>query len=105
MLACYEIDPSDREGFLDLLRETERVYRDESVLTEGPILRAESLESPGLIVELIEWRSAKVLGAVMENEPIQVKWSEIKARWKRGDFPIGELPEADVPWSVLRSLS
>ena len=69
-----------------------------------PILRAESIENPGLLLELIEWRSASVLGGVMENERIQAKWSEIKARWKRGDFPIREFPEAGTPWSILRSL-
>ena len=105
MLACYQVDPGNRTEFLSLLKETELVYREEAVLTESPILRMESLESTGSIVEVIEWKSMETLGAVQENERIQAKWSEIKSRWLRGDFPIREIPESNTPWAILRSLA
>lgn len=104
MLACYEIAPEDRAGFLRLLQDPEQVCRQKAVLGSRPILRLESRERPGAIVEIIEWKGMAALGEVQANERIQAKWSEIKAAWRRGDFPMSEIPEAGEPWAILASL-
>jgi hypothetical protein len=104
MIACYQIDEESRESFIQLLKSTEQVYRAHSVLNEQPILRLESIKDPGYIVEIIEWKSQEALEEVMENGEIQAKWAEIMSSWKRGDFPIGQIPEGSIPWAVMRKI-
>ena len=104
MFACYEVEPDSRSSFIQLLNDTEAVYRSHSVITDLPIIRLESMKDPGFIVEIIEWKSQQALASVMENEEIQEKWSEIKAAWKDGDFPLSKIPESSSPWSVMRRI-
>ena len=102
MIACYQVRPETTGGFIDLLRATEQVYRDQSAITERPILRLQSRQEPGYIIEVIEWRNLGTISAIQDNEAIQAMWSRIKASWLRGDFPFQEVPEASVPWAILQ---
>jgi hypothetical protein len=104
MIACYKIDSKSFEAFHSLLKDTETIYRKYSVLADQPILRLQSPKDPDYTIEIITWKDQESLDIVMQNKEIQAKWSEIKAAWQKGDFPLTEIPEAAMPWSLLRSL-
>lgn len=102
MFACYQVASQDQSDFLQLLVETEAVYRKHATITETPILRLQSLEDPAFVVEIIEWKSQQALEGVMANEEIMAQWSAIKAAWKHGDMGFDQIPEAKIPWAVMR---
>jgi hypothetical protein len=104
MLACYRVAAANFQSFLRLLNDTEDVYRAEDAITDAPVVRLQSIEDPTFVVELIEWRSPTALAAVQDNDAIQAKWSAIKEAWLDGDFPLSRVPEASVPWSVMRPI-
>ena len=104
MLACYQVEESEFDQFMGALRDTEDLYRKFGVVTSAPCIRLRSVENPEYIVELIEWLSPEHLQSVMENNEIMNMWGEIKALWKSGDFGMDKVPEAHVPWAVMRPI-
>ncbi|MHC4956292.1 MAG: hypothetical protein ACYTGZ_20820, partial [Planctomycetota bacterium] len=86
MVASYRVDEQHLDAFIKTLKDTEALYRTYAVITDRPIARLQSMKDPEFLVEFIEWRSQRHLDAVMENDEIMAKWSQIKAEWKDGDF-------------------
>ncbi len=104
MLASYQVEPERLGEFVEILKDTEALYRSHETITSAPIIRLRSIENPEFIVELIEWRSPKHLNEVMENDEIMAKWSLIKSQWKDGDFGFSSIPEASIPWALMKPI-
>ena len=67
MLASYQIEKERAGEFVEVLKETEALYRSHEAITAAPIIRLQSIKNPEYMVELIEWRSPKHLKMVMDH--------------------------------------
>ncbi|MEM7333111.1 MAG: hypothetical protein AAF490_13560 [Chloroflexota bacterium] len=104
MLASYQIDEHHKQKFLDELVATELAYRDEGLITTQPIIRMASKKNPEFIVEIIEFVSEQAVADVMENEHVQKHWVKLAGMWKKGDFPLEQIPEGTIPWALMDAI-
>ncbi|MCP4415607.1 MAG: hypothetical protein GY805_03230 [Chloroflexi bacterium] len=104
MLASYQVKLDDQKAFLEELIATEQAYREESLITNNPIIRMASKKNPEFILEIIEFIDSQAVADVMENANVQAHWVNLAGMWEKGDFAADEIPEAHIPWALMDAI-
>lgn len=100
VIVAYRPKPGMEPALEALVMKHGSVLRREALVTDRPawLMRGQG----GVIVEVFEWLSAQSIERAHGNAAVQALWSEFAAVC---DFvPIGQLPEAQAPFSEFEAL-
>lgn len=104
VIATYEVAEQNQQEFISLLHETEKVMRDEQLITSKTISRMSSIMNPKIIIEVFEWVDSEAFDRAQKNPAVLNMWGKYENLWERGGFGMNEVPESNQPWSQFKSI-